>query len=179
MGRTVIHGAVVAVLVAILAWVGSAIGITTIWPVLLGVAVGLAVWPLSLGRVGAYVLGAVIGWVAMAAYAGFLPQVGFSRALTVLLGVGLLAVVAALSADLVPFWAGLIGYAAFAGLYEPMYAESPTLFLSESPAALLTVLLAGAVGLAIAGLATLVTGAQETRDVAVETPIGMRTEEVA
>jgi hypothetical protein len=179
MGRTVIHGAVVAVLVAILAWVGSAIGITTVWPVLLGVAVGLAVWPLSLGRVGAFVLGAVIGWVAMAAYAGFLPQVGSSRALVVLLGVALLAVVAVLSADLVPFWAGLIGYAAFTGLYEPMYADSPTLFLSESPAALLTVLLAGAVGLAIAGLAALVTGASETREVVVETPIGMRTEEVA
>jgi hypothetical protein len=57
---------------------GSAIGITTVWPVLLGVAVGLAVWPLSLGRVGAYVLGAVVGWVAMAMYAGFLPHVGFS-----------------------------------------------------------------------------------------------------
>jgi hypothetical protein len=179
MGRTVIHGAIVAVLVAILAWVGSAIGITTVWPVLLGVAVGLAVWPLSLGRVGAYVLGAVIGWVAMAMYAGFLPQVGSSRAIVVFLGVALLAAVAALSADLVPFWAGLIGYAAFSGLYEPMFVESPTMFLSQSPGALLTVLLAGAVGLAIAGLAALVTGEQDSREVAVETPLGMRTEEVA
>jgi hypothetical protein len=179
MARTVIHGVVVAVLVAILAAVGSAIGITTVWPVLLGVAVGLAAWPLSLGRVGAFVLGAVVSWVAMAMYAGFLPHVAFSRALIVLIGVMLLTIVAALTADLVPLWAGLVGYAAFTGLYEPLYAESPTLFLSESPGALLTVLLAGAVGLAIAGLATLVTGGQTTREVAVETPLGLRTEEVA
>jgi hypothetical protein len=179
MARTVIHGAIVAVLAAILAWVGSAIGITTVWPVLLGIAVGLAVYPLSLGRVGAYVLGAVLGWVAMALYAGFLPHVGGSRALIVLIGVGLLAVVAALSADLVPLWAGLVGYAAFTGLYEPLYAESPTLFLQESPGALLTVLLSGAVGLAIAGVAAMVTGSQDTRPVRVETPLGARTEEVA
>jgi hypothetical protein len=177
MGRTVIHGAIVAVLVALIAAVGSAIGITTVWPVLLAVAVGLAAWPLSLGRVGAFVLGAVVGWLAMALRAGFLPDTAFARALVVLVGVVLIAAVAALTSDLVPLWAGLAGYAAFAGFYEPMFADAPTLFLSESPGALVTVLLAGGLGMAIAGLAELVTGPAGARDVTVERPIDAYREE--
>jgi hypothetical protein len=178
MGRTVIHGAVVVVLAALVAAFGSAIGITTVWPVLLAVAVGLAVWPLSLGRVGAYALGAVVGWVAMALRAGFLPDIVVSRTLAVVIGVVVLTLVAALTSDLVPLWAGLAGYAAFAGLYEPLYAESPTLFLSESPVALVTVLLAGGLGLAAAGLAEMVTGGAPAREVAVERPVAPRSEEV-
>lgn len=177
MTRTVVHGAIVAVLAALLAAIGSAIGIPTIWPVLLGVAVGLAVWPMSLGRVGAFALGAVVSWGVMALRAGVLPDLGLSRALIVLIGIVLIAAVAVVTADHVPLWAGLVGYAAFAALYEPMFADSPTLFLSESPGALLTVLLSGGVGLAIAGLADLLTGPPESDEILGERPAAARSEE--
>jgi hypothetical protein len=86
-----------------------------------------------------------------------LPQTGIADAIVVIVAIAILTVIAALTADLVPLWAGLAGYAAFAGLYEPIYEANPTLFLSESPVALITVLLAGALGFAISAIAQLLT----------------------
>jgi hypothetical protein len=157
MARTAIIGAVVALLAALLAVTGSALGITTIWPVLLAVAVGLAAGYVTLGRIGAYVLGAVVSWGMAAMGAAVLPQTGIADAIVVIVAIAILTVIAALTVDLVPLWAGLAGYAAFAGLYEPIYAANPTLFLSESPVALITVLLAGALGFAISAIAQLLT----------------------
>jgi hypothetical protein len=157
MARTAIIGAVVALLAALLAVGGSVLGITTLWPVLLAVAVGLAAGHVTLGRVIAYVVGAGTSWVTAAIGAGVLPQTALSDVIVVILGIAILTVIAALTADRVPLWAGLAGYAAFAALYEPLYAANPTLFLSESPVALVTVLLAGALGIAIATVAELLT----------------------
>jgi hypothetical protein len=164
MARTAIAGAVVALLAAVLAVIGSAIGITTLWPVLLAVAVGLAAGHITLGRVAAYVLGAVFSLIAAAVGAAALPQGGIPDAIVVVLGVALITAVAVVSSNRMPLWAGLAGYAAFAGLYEPIYAENPTLFASEAPIALVTVLLAAALGVAIATVAELLTaGATERR----------------
>lgn len=162
MARTAISGAIVALLAALVAVSGGAIGITTVWPVLLAVAVGLAARPLTLGRVVAYVVGATASWIALAIRAGYLPDVAASQAVVVVGAVVLLTVIAALTADRVPLWAGLAGYAAFAGLYEPMFAATPTAFLTESPPALVTVLLAAGVGILVAELADLVTGSRRT-----------------
>jgi hypothetical protein len=167
MARTALTGAVVALLAAVLAVTGSALGVTTLWPVLLAVAVGLVAGRITLGRVVAYVVGVVVSWVTMALGAAVLPQTGVSDAIVVVLGVGILAVIATLSADRAPLWAGLAGYAAFAALYEPLYAANPTLFLVESPVALITVLLAGALGVAIATVAELLTAGTSERRVVV------------
>jgi hypothetical protein len=152
--RILVCGAVVAGAAALLAFAGPALGIETIWPVLLAVAVGLAAGPPTLGRVGAMVLGASLGWVLLAVRAGFLPQVPSSQALTLVAGLLLLAAVAALSSDVVPLWAGLAGLAAFTGFYEPTYTASPTTFLADSPVALVTVLLAIGIGSAVAAVAS-------------------------
>jgi hypothetical protein len=165
MARTVILGAVVALLAALLAVVGSPLGITTLWPVLLAVAVGLAAGHVTLGRVVAYVLGTVVSLVAMAVSAAALPQTGLSDAIVVVLGVVLLTVVAVVSGGRAPLWAGLAGFVAFAAYYEPIYAANPTLFLSEAPVALITVLLAGALGIAIATVAELLSGGAPARTV--------------
>lgn len=156
MSRTVINGAVVALLAALLAATAGALGITTIWPVLLAVAVGLVAGHVTLGRIAAFAVGALVSWLAMALGAAALPQTGLADAIAVFLGLAILAVISIATADRAPLWAGLIGYAAFAGLYEPIFAANPTLFLSESPLALLSVLLSGALGLSIAALAQLV-----------------------
>jgi hypothetical protein len=157
MARTAIAGAVVALLAAVLAVTGSAIGITTLWPVLLAVAVGLAAGHITLGRVAAYVLGTVFALIAAAVGAAALPQGGLSDAIVVVLGVVLITAVAAVSSNRLPLWAGLAGYAVFTGFYEPIYAANPTLFASEAPLALISVLLAGALGVAIATVAELLT----------------------
>ena len=162
MARTALIGAVVALLVALVAMGGGLLGITTIWPVLLAVGVGLAARPVTVGRIAAYAIGAGAGWVATALTAGVLPQTAISDAIAVVAALVIIIALAAVTADQFPLWAGLAGYAAFAGYYEPIYAANPTLFLSESPVALLTVLLAGAIGFAIASLADLLTaGASE------------------
>jgi Na+/glutamate symporter len=57
-----------------------------------------------------------------------------------------LVAVAAVSAEHVPLWAMLVGSAAMVGAYEQTYAASPSLFLSDSPTAATTVLLAVALG---------------------------------
>jgi hypothetical protein len=165
MARTAVIGAVVLVLAALVAAGGGTIGITTVWPVLLGVAVGLAAAPATMGRIIAYVVGAVASWAAMALGAALLPQSDLANALALLVGLAIIVVIAIVTSDQVPLWAGLVGYAAFAGLYEPVFAANPTLFLSESPAALVTVLLAGALGLAVASFASLVapSGSRETQ----------------
>jgi hypothetical protein len=165
MARIAITGAVVALLAALLAVVGGAIGISTLWPVLLAVAVGIAAGHLTLGRAGAYLLGAVVSWIVAAIGAAALPQTGLADAITVIIGVALLTAVAVVSGGRAPLWAGLAGFVAFAAYYEPIYDANPTLFLSESPVALVTVLLAAALGIAIASIVELVTAAVPDRQV--------------
>jgi hypothetical protein len=148
--RTVIGGAVVAVVAGVLAIVGPSIGLDTLWPFLFAAAVALASGPAIASRVGALALGAVTAFVTNAVYAGFVPQVPLTRALLVILGVGLLTVVAGVTGGLLPLWAGLAGYALFAGYYGPTYADSPTTFLADAPVALVTVLLAAGVGAIVA-----------------------------
>lgn len=125
---------------------GGALGLDHAWPVLLAAAVGLAAGPARPGRIAAYVTGATAAWLGAAAGAAALPQTAGARGLVVGAAVATLAAVAAASRQRLPLWAGLAGYAAFAALYQPMYAARPTAFLAESPAALQSILLAGALG---------------------------------
>ncbi|MFA9443856.1 hypothetical protein [Egicoccus sp. AB-alg6-2] len=146
MARTVLTGAVIALLAAGLAVVGGALGITTLWPVLLAVAIGLAGGRTTAGRVVAYVTGAAASFVAMAVTAGVLPALPAATAVVVVVAILVLTAIAAVTGDRVPLWAGLAGYAAFAAFYEPLFAARPTAFLAEAPVALVTVLLATALG---------------------------------
>ncbi|MFA9431524.1 hypothetical protein [Egicoccus sp. AB-alg2] len=157
MTRTVLTGAVIALVAAGLAVAGGALGITTLWPVLLAAAIGLAGGHVTIGRVAGFVIGSVAAFVAMAVQAGVLPALPSAQAIVLIVVIVVLTVVAAVSGDRVPLWAGLAGYAAFAALYEPMYADRPTAFLAEAPVAFVTVLLATALGAAAATLAELVT----------------------
>lgn len=165
MTRTLVSGAVVALVAAAVAAWGDVLGITTVWPLLLAVAVGLAIAPVTLGRALAIVVGAATSWFVLALRAGFLPDVAASRAVVVVVGVVVLTVIAAASGGRVPLWAGLAGYAAFAGFYEPMFAANPTAFLTESPVALLVVLLTAGIGIAAAAVTDVVTASRRPADV--------------
>jgi hypothetical protein len=153
--RTVIGGAVVALFAGILALVGPGIGISSLWPFLLAAGIALAAGPAVASRTGAFVLGAVVSFVVMALRAGVLPDVPLSAAILVVVGVGILTLIAALTQGLLPLWTSLAGYAVFAGFYGPTYAASPTAFLTEAPIALVTVLLAAGLGAIVAIVAEL------------------------
>jgi hypothetical protein len=164
MSRTVIRGAVIALVAALVAVTGNAVGIDTVWPVLLAAAVGLSAASFSTGRIVAFVVGTGVSWLMLALRAALLPDLALSQAAVLVGGVVLLTAMAALSAERAPLWAGLAGYAAFAAYYEPIFAANPTRFLAESTVALVTVLLATAVGFLGAMAAELVTPAPTTRD---------------
>ncbi len=153
--RTVIGGAVVALLAGALAFIGPGIGINTLWPFLLAAGVALAAGPAVASRTGALALGTLVGFAAMALTAGVLPQVPLSDAIAVVVAVAILTLVAALTRGLLPLWAGLAGYAMFVGYYRPTYVDSPTTFLADAPVALVTVLLAAGVGAIVAIVAEL------------------------
>jgi hypothetical protein len=161
--RILIRGAVLALVAAVVALTGGALGIDTIWPVLLAAAVGLAAVPLSAGRAAAFVAGALISWVALALRAGLLPDMVASRAIVVVIGIALITAIAAATADLAPLWAGLAGYAAFAAFYEPIFAASPTSFIADSTVAMVTLLLATAFGFGAALLGDLATSVRPSR----------------
>ncbi|MEX1178438.1 MAG: hypothetical protein WEB09_08240 [Nitriliruptor sp.] len=165
MLRTIIGGAVVAVVAGVLAIVGDGIGITALWPVLLAAGVALVAGPAVASRIGSFALGAVVGFAAMALDAGLLPDVAVAGAIVIVVAIAILTAVAALTQGLLPLWASLVGYAAFTGYYGPTYAESPTAFLSDAPVALVAVLLAAGVGALVAIVAELAgVGVTRTED---------------
>lgn len=142
---TFLQPALVAAMAVGVILAGGTLDLEHAWPVLLAAAVGLA-GPARPGRIAAYVAGAMTAWTGAAIGAAALPQTAGAQALVVTGAVTVLAAIAAASRRRMPLWAGLAGYAAFAALYQPMYAARPTAFLTESPAALQTILLAGAIG---------------------------------
>lgn len=158
MLRTVVCGVGVAVVAGMLAIFGGTFGITTIWPVLLAVAIGLAAGPAIASRTGGAAIGAVVGFLAYAVMIGVLPATTGATALAMIGAVLVLTAVAALSAGLLPLWAGLAGFAAFAALYDPVSVASPTTFLTDASLALVTVLLALGLG-ALTALGTTLLGA--------------------
>lgn len=145
MNRTLLAGGVIAFVAALVALLGDTLNLTSPWPVLLAAAVGLATAP-TLGRGAAFLAGAATAWLVAALRAGVLPDVVIAGALLVAFAVVLLTVVALVSRDRLPLWTSLLGFAAFTALYDPLYASAPTAFLSESPVAFVTVLLAASIG---------------------------------
>jgi hypothetical protein len=170
MSRTVIRGAVIALVAALVAVTGNAVGIDTVWPVLLAAAIGLSATALFAGRVVAFVVGVALSWLMLALRAALLPDLAVSQAAVLVGGVVLLTAMAALSAERAPLWAGLAGFAAFSAYYEPIFAANPTRFLAESTVALVTVLLATAVGFLGAMLAELASAPATRRDESLESP---------
>lgn len=152
MIRTLWAGGVLALVLLLAALGGPALGLATLWPVVLAAAVGLAASDGHVGRAGAFVVGVLTGWLALAVRAGFLPDVALGRAGVALLAVAIVTGVALASAGRVPLWASLVGLAAFSAAYEPVYADSPTTFLADSPVAAATLLLGAGLGFLVSGL---------------------------
>lgn len=151
---TLLRGVVVAGVAALVVAVPAAIGLASPWPVLLVAGVAFA-RPARPGVAGAVLLGAVAWWAAMALRAGVLPDAAWAEVAAAVLAIAVCVTAAAASNDRLPLFAGLAGAATFAGLYEPVFADAPTQFLTSSPLAFGAVVVATGLGFLAAMLVEL------------------------
>jgi hypothetical protein len=152
MRRALAAGLLLAAVLLLLAVASDLLSISVLWPVALGAALLLAPGHRIAGRLGMFVGGTAAAWLGYALLAGFLPDVRLARGLAVAVPVLLITALAVLPAARTELWAGIVGVAAFGGIYDAAFRASPTAFLSDSVTAwttlLLTVSLGAAVGLA-------------------------------
>jgi hypothetical protein len=153
MRNNVIGGAVLAVVAALVVALGQLLGMDLQHVALIGAALGgvLGLVPdrSPAERNGGFLVGFVAAWAGFAVRAAVLPDTASGRAVAAFLVVVVCLVVAAAMAATpvrLPLWAMLVGVAAIVGAYEETYTNAPSQFLSESPTAATTVLLAVSLG---------------------------------
>jgi len=148
MLRSLLSGVVLALSAAVVLLIGGGSDLehVALLGAALGGVIGLVPHDPPLGKLGGFVLGFVIAWMAFGVRAALLPDTTFGRAVATFLVILVCGAVAAISAGKVPLWSALVGAAAIVGAYETSYTNSPPQFLTTAPQAATTVLLAAAFG---------------------------------
>jgi hypothetical protein len=150
MVRSLVTGLGLAVGAAVIIGLSTLFGLELEHVALLGAALGgvLGLVPHrpAWGKVAGFLAGFALAWLGFALRAAVLPDSSAGRAVAAFIVVALIAVVAAASRGRLPLWSGLVGAAAIVGAYEAVYTSAPSQFVSESPAAATTVLLAVGLG---------------------------------
>lgn len=148
MLRSLLSGFVLALSAAVVLLIGGGSDLehVALLGAALGGVVGLVPHNPPLGKLGGFVLGFVVAWIAFGVRAAVLPDTTIGRALAAFLVILVCGGVAAVSAGKVPLWSTLVGAAAIVGAYETSYTSSPSQFLTASPQAATTVLLAAGFG---------------------------------
>lgn len=150
MNTRVVKGVVLALFGALTIAFGHLLGLDLDQVALLGVTlggvIGLVPDRTLAQRLTGFAIGFVLAWIGFAVRASMLPDIAAARALVVfgVIVISMLIVVA--TGSRIPLWSTLVGSAAMVGAYEQTYAASPSLFLTDSPTAATTVLLAVAMG---------------------------------
>jgi hypothetical protein len=112
----------------------------------LGGVIGLVPHEPPLGKLGGFLLGFVLAWIAFGVRAALLPDTAMGRGVAAFMVILVCGVVAAVTAGKVPLWSALVGAAAIVGAYELPFTDSPPQFLVTSPPLATTVLLAAGFG---------------------------------
>ncbi|HEY5182697.1 MAG TPA: hypothetical protein VIJ07_23500 [Dermatophilaceae bacterium] len=148
MLRTLFSGFVLTLCTAVVLMIGGGSDLehVALLGAALGGVIGLVPHDPPLGKLGGFALGFVLAWIAFGLRAALLPDSTVGRAVAAFLVILICGAVAAVSAGRVPLWSTLVGAAAIVGAYESAYTSSPPTFLTDSPQAATTVLLAAAVG---------------------------------
>ncbi len=149
MRRALLAGVALGVVAGLLFMYHDAIRLSVAWPVVLG----FALWG-AVGRDGsrglnvavAAGIGVVAGYAAYAVNAEFLPITPLWLGLSVGVAVGVLALIGVLAGDMLPVSGLLVGFAAFAGMFEPLWAESPAAVRTDGIETLTVALLAVLLG---------------------------------
>lgn len=156
MRKTLLVGLGLTLAAVLVVVVGAALDLELGPVALLGVAVGavIALVPDStlLLRLGGFVGGIVAAWVGYLLRAGMLPDSAGGLAVFVAVVMLLCLGIAAAALGRIPLWSTLLGAAALAGAYEYTYAAAPPEVASTSMTAVTSLLLAAAVGFAVAAL---------------------------
>ena len=117
---------------------------------LLGLAAGLILAVSSdhsaVGRVAAFVAGIAFALVGYATRALVLPDSDGGRAVAVAVVLLLVTLMATLTANRLPLWAGVLGAGSFAGAYDRVYTNAPAELLTTGVETLTVLLLSVAAG---------------------------------
>ena len=117
---------------------------------LLGLAAGLILAVSSdrsaAGRVTAFAAGIAFALVGYATRALVLPDSDGGRAVAVAVVLLLVTLMATLTANRLPLWAGVLGAGSFAGVYDRVYTNAPAELLTTGVETLTVLLLAVAAG---------------------------------
>lgn len=150
MVRNLVTGLCLAVFAAVIIGMSNLLGLDLEHVALLGSALGgvLGLVPHrhAWGKVTGFLVGFLLAWLGFALRAAVLPDSSAGRAVAAFVVVALVTAVAAASRSRLPLWSGLVGAASIVGAYESVYTNAPSQFLTESPAAATTVLLAVSLG---------------------------------
>lgn len=150
MNSRVIKGAVLALFGALTIAFGHLFGLDLDQVALLGVTLGGVIGLVPdrslVERIIGFAVGFALAWIGYALRAGMLPDTATARAIVVFAVIVVSMLIVLASGSRIPLWATLVGSAALVGAYEQTYAATPSLFVSESPTAATTVLLACAMG---------------------------------
>lgn len=150
MVKSLVTGLCLAVFAAVIIGLSNVLGLDLEHVALLGAALGgvLGLVPHrpAWGKVVGFLVGFLLAWLGFALRAAVLPDSSSGRAVAAFVVVVLIAVVAAVSRGRLPLWSGLVGAASIVGAYESVYTNAPSQFVTESPAAATTVLLAVGLG---------------------------------
>jgi hypothetical protein len=153
--RSLVAGGVLAVMMGVLAFVGDALGVDTLWPVLLAAGLGMVIGVPRAADVAMVGAGAIVAIVGSGAQLALLPALPSARAAVLAASVLLLALTTGLSRGRLPLGVALVGWGATTALLEPAVAASPTAFLTIAPLVLATVLACFGLGLLAAQVVTL------------------------
>lgn len=155
MGRAIVAGLTLGVVAAVLFVFHDSVQLSVSWPVILG----FALWE-TVGRRGARgamtalagAIGVGFGYVTFAVVAEFLPITDLSFGIAVGVAVGILVMAGLMLRDRLPLAGLLVGYAAFMGVFEPRWIESPAAVRSHGIEDLTIALLGLLIGLLAATL---------------------------
>ena len=153
--RSLVAGVVLAVMMGVLAFVGDALGVDTLWPVLLAAGLGMVIGVPRAADVAMVGAGAIVAIVGAGAQLAVLPALPSARAAVLATSVLLLALTTGLSRGRLPLGVALVGWGATTALLEPAVAAAPTAFLTIAPLVLATVLACFGLGLLAAQVVTL------------------------
>jgi hypothetical protein len=153
---TLLGGLVVAVSTAALALVGGALGLETLWPVVLGAGVGLLLGVPRPQHVVGLIAGGTVAALGAAAELLLLPDAPFSKALAVAVALVVLTLLSALGRRQVSLAVLLIGWAVMTALLAPRLAVDVTRLGDATASAVAESLLGMGLGLLSAQVAALV-----------------------
>lgn len=162
--RSLFVGVVLAATMAVIALVGGALGIATLWPILLATGLGMVIGVPDARHLVMVTAGAVTATVGAGAQVALLPATPGTRAAVLAGSVLLLAVIAALGRGRLPLGVALVAWGATTALLEPAIAAEPTALLTIASTTLATVLAGFGLGLLVAQVVALLGG---TRSVAI------------